>query len=82
MSVKDKIAMWNSMATPNNNTNNLTNKMASSEHVHKSKEPEAEKKNQIPQQSQEQKVVPKVEQTVESKKIVVSEHPPSVKVEI
>lgn len=81
MSVKDKIAMWNSMATPSNN-NNLTNKMASSEHVHKAKEQEGEKKQQIPQQNQEQKVAPKVEQTVETKKIVTSEHPPSAKVEI
>lgn len=81
MSVKDKIAMWNSMATPSN-SNNLTNKMASSEHVHKSKEQEVDKKQQIPQQNQEQKVPPKIEQTVETKKIVTSEHPPSVKAEI
>lgn len=81
MSVKDKIAMWNSMATPSSN-NNLTNKMASSEHVHKAKEQEGEKKQQIPLQNQEQKVAPKIEQTVETKKIVTSEHPPSAKVEI
>lgn len=83
MSVKDKIAMWNSMATPSTNTNNnLTNKMANSEHLHKVKEQEVEKKIQVPQQSQEQKVTPKVEQTHEAKKMFVSEHPPSVKVEI
>ena len=81
MSVKDKIAMWNSMAAPNNN-NTLNNKMTNSEQLQKPKGPDAEKKQQIPLQSQEQKVAPKVEQTVETKKIVTSEHPPSAKVEI
>lgn len=54
MSVKDKIAMWNSMAAPNNNSNNTLNtKMTNSEHVQKPKEPDAEKKQQIPPQKQE-----------------------------
>lgn len=83
MSVKDKIAMWNSMASPSSNTaTNTANKMANSEHLPKTKEQEPEKKHQIPHLSQEQKVAPKIEQTQEIKKTVVNEHPPNVKVEV